>query len=377
MKIRRNMAFARRRLIEGLIMAGWVTVVSTLPALADHVLALAKASVAAAMVPPKTWNGPTSGPKATASQNIILVADASAPGAARFTTALNAAAAAIGWQVTLVNVAGPKDARRMALEHAIVDQPQGIIIFGFDPTSAAAAMKAGAAAGMKFVGVEVGARASALPALPFFAQLGPTPDLRASLAADAAVALSDGHAGAVILTDSRRRSDVHVARQIEVALRQCTACKVLAVVDVARDASTPFMMAEVKTLRDRYGSRWNVTLAPSDRYFRDFGAGLSKLGLKAPHWPAGIAAGEGSTSALKRIGAQTGQIATLARPLALEAWQAVDEMNRALAGKDDPSGFEMPPLLVASQNATDPVLATGSYDPALHYRHAFETIWAK
>ena len=377
MNMRRNRALVCGRIVSDLALAVFATLTPALPTFADNVLTSAESSVSAAMVAPKNWGGPTSGPKATGPNNIILVADAIAPGAARFASALQAAGAAIGWQVVVVRISGPKGARRIALERAILDEPQGIVIFGFDPTPAVAAMKAGATAGVKFVGVEVGAGTPVLSALSFFAQIGPSQDRRAKLAADAAIVASEGHAGAVILTDSRRRSDVHVARQIEVDLRRCTACKVLAVVDVARDASAPVMMARIKRLQELYGSRWNVTLAPSDRYFRDFGAGLSKLGLKAPSWPAGIAAGEGSSSALKRISAKAGQTATLARPLTLEAWQAVDELNRAFAGKDDPSGFEMSPLLVTSQNAADPALASGSYDPALHYRHAYQAIWAK
>ena len=348
-----------------------------LPAYGDNVLALAKADVDAAMLVPKTWGGPTSGPKAVAAQSLILIDDAKAPGAAGFTKTLQDAVKITGWHLTTVNVSGDTAALRDALEQAIIDQPQGVFIYGFDPTPAMLAMKAGAAAGVKFVGVEAGSGASSTATLPFFAQIGPSQDQRALLAANAAMTFKDGHAGAVILTDSSRRGDVHVARQIELQLRKCSGCKVLSVVDVSRDAAVPVMMAQIKTLQQRYGSRWNVTLAPSDRYFRDFGAGLAKLGLKAPNWPAGIAAGEGSAAALKRIAAQAGQTATLARPLTLEAWQAVDEMNRALADKDDPSGFQLPALLVTTQNAKDPALSTGSYDPALHYRHTYTTIWTK
>ncbi len=356
----------------GLLVAGL-----TLPAYGDNVLTLARTDVTAAMLVPKTWGGPSSGPKAVAPQDLILISAAKAPGAARFTTALQAAASAIGWHVTINNVGGNASALRMALEQAIINQPHGIFTFGFDPTPAMAAMKAGAAAGVKFIGVESGSGAPTAKALPYFAEIGPSQDQRARLAANVAIALRDGHAGAVILTDSSRPGDVHVARQMELQLRKCSSCKVLSIVDVSRDATVPVMMAQIKSLQQLYGSRWNVTLAPSDRYFRDFGAGLARLGFKAPDWPAGIAAGEGSAAALKRIAAQAGQTATLARPLTMEAWQAVDEMNRALADKDDPSGFEMPALLVTSQNAGDPALSHGTYDPALHYRHAYMTLWTK
>ncbi|MBV1706694.1 MAG: hypothetical protein KGQ37_05755 [Hyphomicrobiales bacterium] len=349
----------------------------TLPAFADNVLAEAKSQVAAAMLVPKTWAGPTSGPKAVAAQHLVLITDGTAQGAARFTRALQDAASAIGWQVSVRNIAGNAAALRMALEQAIIDQPHGIFIFGFDPTPAMAAMKAGAAVGVKFVGVESGSSAPDAKALPYFAKIGPSQDERARLAANAAITFRDGHAGAVILTDSSRPGDVHVARLIELQVRKCTSCKVLSVVDVSRNATVPVMKAQIKSLQQLYGSRWNVTLAPSDRYFRDFGAGLARLGLKAPDWPAGIAAGEGSAAALKRIAAQAGETATLARPLTIEAWQAIDEMNRALAGNDAASRFAMPALLVNSQNASDPALAGGTYDPALHYRHAYQMLWAK
>ena len=343
---------------------------------ADDVLAAATAHVAAAQVAPKTWSGPTSGPKAAQGKKITLVENDASQGAAPFANALQAAATALGWQLTLFH-GTTRQTLRITLEQAIINEPDGIITFGFDPDSAAAAMQAGAAAGVKFIGIESGNATMRTPKLPFFTRLGPSGAARAVLAADTAITFSEGHAGAIILTDARSRRDVHFARQMEARLRQCSACKVLAVVDVPRDAPVATVQRQLKALQQRYGSRWNVTLAPSDRYLRDFGSALHALGLKPPTWPAGIAAGEGSAAALKRIAAADGQRATVASPLALEAWQALDEINRDFANKDEPTGFAMPPLLVTDQNAHDPSLASGSYDPAVHYRSAYRAIWSR
>ena len=99
----------------------------------DDIVAKAKAYVQQATARADKWNGPTTGPKAQASKNIICVLSDSLNGGVKgVADGLAEAAKAIGWNFQVIDGRGEVEGRRQALEQAIALKPQGIVINGFD-----------------------------------------------------------------------------------------------------------------------------------------------------------------------------------------------------------------------------------------------------
>jgi len=90
----------------------------------------------------------------------------------------------------------------------------------------------------------------------------------------------------------------------------------------------------------------------------------------------GFSAGDGSSSAYKRIRANSMQLGTVPEPLFLHGWQLVDEMNRAFSGVQ-PSGYITSVHLVTSQNIAYDGGQKNVYDPVNDFRGQYEKIWAK
>ena len=156
-------------------------------------------------------------------------------------------------------------------------------------------------------------------------------------------------------------------------VRACAGCQLLEVRDVPISESAARMPGVIKELLAKYGHRWTHALAINDIYF-DYAVPVLVLsGLPTTELSL-VSAGDGSPSAFLRIRARTYQKGTVAEPLNLQGWQAVDELNRLLAGQPI-SQFVAPVHLVTSENIEHDVGPDWVYDPANAYRDAYRRIW--
>jgi ribose transport system substrate-binding protein len=62
----------------------------------------------------------------------------------------------------------------------------------------------------------------------------------------------------------------------------------------------------------------------------------------------------------------------VAEPMLLHGWQLVDELNRAIAGRD-PSGFVAKPALITKRS----VPSGAVFDPQSGYREIYRKVWGK
>lgn len=170
----------------------------------------------------------------------------------------------------------------------------------------------------------------------------------ARLTAMAAVVQSNGHAGVVILTDSKYSIAMAKAKAMEDVIRACRECTLLEVRDVPISESGEKMPAITTEQLQRYGKRWTHTLAINDIYFDYSIASLTKAAIPSDGISL-LSAGDGSASAFLRIQAKTYQTVTVAEPLNLHGWQVMDELNRLFAGQPV-SGFVAPIHLVNADN---------------------------
>ncbi len=300
-----------------------------------------------------------------------MAADLTNGGVNAVSVGVKQAAAKIGWKVTVLDGKASAQGRTAALNQALAMKPAGIILGGFDATEQAATIKQAAALKIPVVGWHAGATPGPDAAAGLFTNVTTDPLEVSRMAADYAIADSNGAAGVAIFTDSQYQIAVDKANAIKVEIQRCPGCSVLEYDDSPIAEADSRMPALIASLLQKYGDKLTYLLAINGNYFGGSRSALKDAGKPAAGPPKAIAAGDGDAAEFQRIRDVDYQTATVAEPLYLQGWQLVDELNRALAGQPA-SGFVAKPGLVTKQN----VPSGDVFDPASGYRDIYAKIWA-
>lgn len=349
--------------------------VLTTPAFADAV-ADAKAYVAKITEPNPPWTGPTTGPRAVKGKTIVFVAaDLRNGGVLGVSKGVEEAAAAIGWSVRVLDGQGSVSGRSAALQQAIALKPDGIVLGSVDASEQATAIRTAKDAGIRLVGWHSTAAAGPSPKFPeIFTNITTDPLEISRAAASFVVADSNGKAGVVIFTDSVYEIAIAKSNAMAAVIKTCPSCKVLTIEDTPLAEASTRMPPLTTALLQRYGDAWTYSLTINDLPIDFMAPTLQSAGKAANGFPRNVSAGDGSEAAFQRIRQSYYQDGTVAEPLRLHGWQAVDEMNRALAGQKD-SGYVVPVHLFLPQNVTKDGGERFAFDPDNGYRDAYRKIW--
>ncbi len=340
----------------------------------DPAVALAKAFVARVTAPVTTWDGPTTGPKAQRGKLIIYVSsDLQNGGVQGVSKGVAEAAAAIGWQLRIIDGQGTVQGQTDAMNQAIALNPDGIILGGLDATSQQATLQKATALGIKVVGWHAGSTPGPIPDMGVFTNITSDPAATAKLAADYAIAQSNGTAQAVILTDSEYSIAVTKSQGMRSELAQCQNCKLLSYEDTSLAEASTRMPPLMTSLLKRYGSNLWV-LGINDLYFDYATSSLHSANIGQGGPPQFISAGDGSASAYDRIRNGQHQVATIPEPLNQQGWQIVDELNRAFAN-GQPSRYVMDVHLVTKANIGVDGGPQNIFDPGNGYRNQYKQLW--
>jgi ribose transport system substrate-binding protein len=335
----------------------------------------AKAVVAKATAPVTQWDGPTTAPKAQKGKTIVYVSsDETNGGSAGVGKAAQAAAQAIGWNFKLIDGRGTVTGQTQALSQAIALKPDGIILGGFDATSQKALIQQAASQGIKVVGWHAASAPGPIQSPPVFTNVESDPIQTAKLAADYAIAQSNGTAQVVILTDSEYSIAVAKSTAMRNEIEKCKYCKVLAYEDTPLSDVATRMPPLMTSLLQHYGKNLTWMLGINDLYFDYAVPPLRNLSVSPSGPPNFVSAGDGSVSAYGRIRQGQYQGATIPEPLSLQGWQCVDELNRALAGQQ-PSGYVTAVHLVTASNINTDGGPQNLFDPSNNYEQHYKTIW--
>jgi ribose transport system substrate-binding protein len=344
----------------------------------DSYLAEAKAYVARISRPNPPWDGPTRGPAAQPNKSVIYVsADQNNGGARGVGRAVEEAAKVIGWGFRLIDGQGTPAGRAAALEQAADLNPDGIILGTIDAKEQATVLRRIAAKGIKIVGWHALGKPGPAPAEYLVINIATDPKEVAKAAAMYAVADSNGGAAVVIFTDPAYEIGLAKSDAMADFVRKCTGCSVLSVERIHHGEfrqTSALMTQRTALLLQRHGARWTYGLADNDLYFDFMLPSLMAAAIPGNGYPRNISAGDGSETAYERIRKNHYQAGTVAEPLRLHGWQAVDEMNRAFAGQKD-SGYSTPVHLVTAANIQFDGGQRNEFDPDNGYREAYKTTW--
>jgi len=196
--------------------------------------------------------------------------------------------------------------------------------------------------------------------------VGTDASIMASAAAQWAFVHGRGKPGVIIFTDSTNPIASAKADLIQAQIENLGAT-VLETVDIPLDDAPTQVRAQTPLLLDKYAKQWTYSIAVNDRYFDTIGYALAAAGIKGSGFPQSVGAGGGVPSAYQRIRAGLYQAATVAKPLNLQGWQLVDELNRALNG-EAPSGYQTAVHLVTTDNIRSDGGDLDQFDPDNGYR---------
>jgi ribose transport system substrate-binding protein len=370
----------KSRILAGTLLASAAAFgLSVIAAQADDAadMQAAKDYIAKASAPVTEWTGPTSGPKAQGKRLIVYAsADQRNGGASGVGDGAAEAAKALGWDFRVLDGQGSVPGRTSALTQAIALKPAGIILGTIDASEQAPMIEQAVAAGIKVVGWHSGAAPGKIDGVPgVFTNITTDPLEVAKASGLYAVVDSGGKANVILFTDSIYAIATAKTNAEKAAVETCKTCKVLEVVDTPIGELANNMGQITTSLLSKYGKDWTYSIAVNDLYY-DFSApSLQAAGVDpATGYPRQIAAGDGSVPAFQRIRDKQFQLATVAEPLNLHGWQAIDEMNRALAG-EAPSGYVAPVHLFVNANIDKDGGDKNSFDPGNGYRDQYKKIW--
>jgi ribose transport system substrate-binding protein len=345
----------------------------TKQAKADAVLARAKAAVAAAEGPTTKWDGPTTGPKGQTGKRIVCLEYLGSDIVAQqWCGGAEAAAKALGWKVTILAADGSLPSEISVVNQAVALHPDGIVNASIDAVSAQSAFKSAASAGIKIVGINAAALQQPYPALHMFANLTDNGAGQAKLAADLAIANSNGNAQGIAVTDVTFAIAKLKADSFAAEIKRCSGCKVALYDNVPAGEATTRMAPQFTSYLQRF--KGTIYAYAVNDFFFDVGiSALSAAAVPNSGRIALIGSG-GSAAAYQRIKKGRWEIGTVPLPLREQGWEAVDELNRAFAGTRW-NNFSPALHIITKANIAKDLVKGQYFDPKNNYIGHYKKIW--
>jgi ribose transport system substrate-binding protein len=346
-------------------------ILTAAPAVADAV-GDAKAAVAKYAGPQTTWEGPTKAPKPEPGKKIVFLSgDEQNDISHLYGVNIKEAAQKLGWDVTIIDGKGSPTSWLAGMNQAIALRPHGIALFA-DAASLQDPIKAGIAQGIKFVGLHAAGLPGPQPDLYLFVNIQEDPREIGKAEADWAIADSNGKARVVVLSHNEYAIAKVKSMATKDEIEKCAGCKVLDYVNSPASEAAQRQPQLTTSWVQRFGLPIYATSVGDNDW--DFAVPTLRSGGVDPA-QAKLIAADGNRSAYDRIrkGAQY-QVVTVSEPIELQAWQAVDELNRAFHN-EPPSGFVQPPFLVTKENIHAEGGDQNTFIPSNNYKQHYLEIW--
>jgi ribose transport system substrate-binding protein len=336
----------------------------------------ALATVASATGPTDKWHGPTSGPTPAADQNVVCVEYlAQDITAATWCRGVTEGAAKLGWKSTVIDGRGTADGLRSALQQAIALKPNGIVLASVDAQSNIGLLKEASDAGIKLIGIHSAAGPGPAPDVHLFTNITYDPVGQATLAASYAIADSHGTAQMIVVTDTQYAIARAKADAAQATIKACATCKMLEYVSTPVGSGNQNMPGLFTSWVQKYPDPFYVYTV-SDAGFFDPGVPALRTGGVAPTGRVSLIGSDGSPAAYQRIKTGEYELGTIPEPAALQGWQAIDELNRAINGAP-PSGFVQPLHIITHDNVGSDINADGIYEPTVDYKAQYTKVWGR
>jgi ribose transport system substrate-binding protein len=327
--------------------------------------------------PTENWPLPPAGPPGLVGKTIVYIGeDLRNGGILGVGSGVREAAAAMGWNIKIMDIGSREERRKDVFAEAFSVKPDGIILGGLDGQANAVYLTQFEKAGIPIAGWHVAPLPGPVEGTPIQINIATDSLEVARVAAHYVIADSQGAASVVIFTDDRYAIALKKSTTMAEVIGSCKECTVLETRNLALDTVAQHMPDATGDLLDKYGERWQYSLAVNDLYFDHAVASLVMRGCKADGPPYSISAGDGSPSAFLRIQNDSYQNATIPEPLLFHGWQLIDELNRLMQNQQ-PSGYITPPHIVSKKNIWSKMERLNLFDPKNNYRKHYLRNWGQ
>jgi ribose transport system substrate-binding protein len=364
----------RPELAAGLAGAIALAVASVAPPAqaAEDPVAAAVAAVARYAGPQTTWQGPTTAPTPQKDKSIVyLSGDEQNDISREYGLYMKQAAAHLDWKLTVIDGKGSPATWVAGFNQAIALAPQGIAIFA-DAKSLQGPIRTAVDKGITVIGLHAASLPGPQPDLHLFVNIQEDPREIGKAEADWAIADSKGTARTVVITHNEYQIAATKSGATRDAIAACAGCKMLDYVNFPASEAAQRMPQLTTSWVQRFGLPIYVTSVGDNDL--DF-AVPSLRASGVPPAQARLIGADGNRSAYERIrrGDQY-QTVTVSEPIELQAYQAIDEFNRAF-DKAPPSGFVQPPYLVTAQNIGQEGGPKDIFVPENDYKAHYLKLW--
>jgi ribose transport system substrate-binding protein len=291
------------------------------------------------------WPGPTEGPVAPGGKFIVSIPCARvAYGCARIDDGVKAAAKVLGWRVLSVDAKGNPDTANQAIQQAIDQKADGIVVGALDPALIKEAIAKARKAGIPVVD-PVAAREPSPTGINHDIKIHG--DKQGKLLGAYIAVASGGKAQVGIMDDKEFPHQALRTGGIKDSLSQCGGCKIVGESDfVVTDIGTQLGPKSQAFLQANPSIDWldvAFDAAASDVVIANQQAGAKKVNIVSM---------DGNPQNLDFI-EQGKQTATVAAPLDWAGWAAVDNLNRIISGQQPTEDDGIPSRLVTKDNVAD------------------------
>jgi ribose transport system substrate-binding protein len=339
---------------------------------ADHAVSAAKEAIGHYAGPQTVWQGPTSAPSPAKDKFIVyLSGDEQNDISREYGLYMKEAAAKLGWRLTVIDGKGSPASWVAGFNQATALKPDGIAIFA-DAKSLQDPIRTATDHGITVIGLHAASLPGPAPDLHLFVNIQEDPREIGKAEADWAIADSDGKARVVVVTHNEYQIAATKSGATRDEIQACQGCKVLDYANFPASEAAQRMPQLTTSWVQRFGLPLYVTSVGDNDL--DFAVpALRAAGVKPDE--AKLIGADGNRSAYERIrkGNQY-QTVTVSEPIELQAYQAVDEFNRAF-NKAPPSGFVQPPYLVTSANVNAAGGTKNIFVPDNDYKKHYLRIW--
>ncbi|HND84795.1 MAG TPA: substrate-binding domain-containing protein [Pseudobdellovibrionaceae bacterium] len=250
----------------------------------------------------------------------------------------------LGWKVSLKDANGDESRILHLIEEIPADHARAIVLGGFDTSPEVLKL----ISERKWIAVGWHSGTEPGPQKGLAANISTSAIEVARLAAQQVQEFSNRTPrGVVILTDNQFDVAKKKTAEMKRILQRIPQTTVLTVENIPISSAHNLIPTLVRSLNQKYGTRWTHTLAINDVYFDHMNIPL--MSAKRPDI-INIAAGDGSRTAINRIKSGISQqAASVAEPLIHQGWQIADEIYLALKKKPWSKNFTSP-IVVTKKN---------------------------
>jgi ribose transport system substrate-binding protein len=342
------------------------------PAFADEFMDKVKAEVETFAGAQSDWRGPTSAPKLATGKKIAYLSSNQQNDASReWGTHIQNIGKKIGWEVIIIDGRGTPVGWQEGVNQAIALKVDGIVMDA-DAASLQPQIKDANSKGIVVVGIHASGFPGPQPDLGLFVNIQQDPRDIGRAQADWIIQHSNGKAQVVVTSHCEYAIACAKAHATEERIKECTDCKVLEFSNSPIAEVAQRQPALVTAWVQKYGTPLYITSVAD--YTADFQIPALRAGGVDPKDVILVSA-DGNKSAYERIraGGQY-QLVTASEPYEMQAYQAIDELNRAF-NKQPPSGFVQTPYLVTPENIDAEGGDKNTFIPSNDYAKRYLELW--